>query len=244
MAGVTSPDYFIINGVSSVTVGLYTDTPPVPPMAMQRVTTWNTGVDMDGHSFDDVFDNIQITVRAFSFFPDTFDMSSVYAFLANAKTLMFSRFPNKFLRVVQVDSVQPEQRYDGRRIELNITFTCEPFKYHTNNPEITVMNNRVDNPGTRYSRPLYKLTIQKTAYDAVLSVNGQTCTINRAADSPIWIDTERMIAYDSETENQTQLTNGIYPFLSPGPNTVVCYTFVGNDLLYHTVAVTGNWRDY
>ena len=244
MVTVTSPDYFLINGVSSETVGLYTDTPPVPPLAMQRVTVWNTGVDMDGYSPDNVFENIQISIRAFTFFPETFNCSSVYAFLANAKTLMFSRFPNRFLKVVQVDAVQPEHSYDGKRIELNITFTCEPFKYHTANAETTVTNNRIDNPGTRYSRPIYKLTIEKTAYDAVLQVNGQNLTIDRAADSPIWIDTERMIAYDSETENQTQLTNGMYPFLSPGANTVVCYTFVGNNLVYHTVQITGNWRDY
>ena len=48
MGVIQSADYFIVNDVSSASVGLYVDTPPVPPMAKQRVTTWQTGMDADG----------------------------------------------------------------------------------------------------------------------------------------------------------------------------------------------------
>ncbi|MBP0975568.1 MAG: hypothetical protein J6S92_01950 [Oscillospiraceae bacterium] len=242
-SNITSADYFIVNGVSSASVGLYVDTPPVPPMAKQRVTTWSTGADADGHSPDDVYENIKITVNAYSFFPDTFDFSAVYAFLADARTLMFSRFPNRFLKVVQVDAVQPQPKWDGKRITLKISFTCEPFKYHTNNPETDVSTERyILNPGTRYSRPVYKITFTKSANDCILSVNGQVCTISRSADSPIWIDTAHMIAYNSDRENMTQHTSGLFPFLSPGDNLLSAYE--NNTYIVQGLTVVGNWRDY
>lgn len=243
MGVITSTDYFIVNGVSSAAVGLYVDTPPVPPMAKQRVTTWNTGTDADGHSPDNVYDNIKLTVNAYSFFPESFDLSAVYAFLADARTLMFSRFPNRFLKVVQVDAVNPVQKWDGIRITLKITFICEPFKYHTNNPETDVTAERyIQNPGTRFSRPVYKITFTKSLEDVLLSVNGQVCRIGRGADSPLWIDATRMIAYNSDMENMTQYTNGLFPFLAPGDNLLSAYqdtTFIAQGL-----TVVGNWRDY
>lgn len=243
-SNITSADYFYVNNVSSASVGLYVDTPPVPPMAKQRVTTWSTGVDADGHSPDDVYENIKITVSAYSFFPETFDFSAVYAFLADARTLMFSRFPNRLLKVVQVDAVQPQPKWDGKRITLKISFTCEPFKYHAINPETPTPQHSIDNPGTRYSRPIYKLTLAKCDNGYTLSVNGQVCTISGGAPSPFWIDTTRMIAYDENGVNQTQLTNGIYPFLSPGTNLLSCYSFTNNVMTVHPVSVIGNWRDF
>lgn len=242
MGTITSNDYFIVNGVSSETVGLYVDTPPVPPMAQQRVTTWQTGIDFDSHSPDDVYENIELTFVAFAFQPDNFDFSSLYAFLANARTLQFSRFPLRYFKVVQVGAIQPVQRYDGNRIEFAITFICEPFKYYIVNPEtdINPQHAVVENPGTRYSRPIYKITHPHNG-NVILSVNGQALTINYQASSPIFIDTSRMIAYDSDGVNQTKYTSGTYPFLSSGNNLVSAVNSGGYTV---TLAVTGNWRDY
>ena len=61
MADITSRDYFLLDGVSSATVGLYVDTPPIPPLAKLRYTTWQTGIDMDNASPDDVFENITLS---------------------------------------------------------------------------------------------------------------------------------------------------------------------------------------
>lgn len=241
MGVITSPDYFSINGVSSETVGLYTDTPPVPPLALQRVTTWNTGMDMDGYSPDNVFENIQITIRAFSFYPESFNFSAVYAFLAEARTLMFSRFPYRYFRVVQVDSVQPEQSYDGKKIELVITFTCEPFKYHTNNPDNTMDGQHVylQNPGTRYSRPIYKIN-HSLLGETTLSVNGETMIISKDAANPIIIDCEKMLAYSEGGHNETKYTRGLFPYLASGDNLISAY--MGST--FYQIIVQGNWRDY
>jgi len=234
MADLTSIDYFRINGVSSATVGLYVDTPPVPPMAQQRVTSWATGIDMDSASPDDVWENITLTLSTYVFFrADDFSLADVYAFLADAKTLQLSRFANRYFKVRQVKAVTPQMQHDGQRIKIQISFVCAPFKYHVDNDEITVTQDTIRNPGTRYSRPVYKITHNGAC---TLTVNGQELNIASAASSPIFIDAERMFAYNSSGENQTKYTTGNFPFLRPGVNAIAA---TGTGL-----TVVGNWRDY
>jgi phage-related protein len=234
MADLTSNDYFTVNGVSSATVGLWIDTPPVPPMSRQRVTTWQTGVDMDFSSPDDVWEDITLTFAAYAFFKSAeFGMAAVYAFLANAQTLGLSRFANRFFKVRSLNQVTPAAEYDGQRIKLQIAFNCAPWKYHTGNTAVTPASGTVTNPGTRYSRPVYKIAHSGAC---ALTVNGETLQIDATAASPIFIDAERMIAYDESGNNQTSHTTGQFPFLVPGTNAV---STTGT-----SVEITGNWRDY
>lgn len=242
MAEIISPDYFFINGISSETVGLYVDTPPVPPMAKQRVAVWKTGIDSDNSSPDDVWEPIQLTLSCYMFSKENFDMSAVYAFLANARTLQISRFSSRYFKIMQVNAITPQQQHDGKRIKIQIQFACNPFKYHVSNPEIPITENKLENPGTRYSRPLYKIT-HEVGGDTILSVNGQTCTINYQASSPIYIDAERMIAYNDSGVNQTQYTAGLFPFLAPGMNLLSVVHSSGISSAA-SLTVKGNWRDY
>lgn len=233
MADMISDDYILVNGVSSATVGLWVDTPPVPPMARQRVTTWQTGGDMDVTAPDDAYEDIKIPVSAYVFFRrGDFDLSRIYAFLSDAKTLQLSRFANRFFKVRSVDGITPQAQYDGQRIKIAIAFTCAPFKYHVSNGEITP-SGTVENPGTRYARPVYKIM---HSGGCTLTVNGEVLTVAAGASSPIFVDAERMAAYDQNGAVQTQHTAGLYPFLQPGLNTVSTTATV--------LTVTGNWRDY
>ena len=228
-----SADYLIVNGVSSETFGLWIDTPPVPPMARQRVTTWQTGIDMDDAAPDDTWENITLNFAAYVFFRSgDFDLSAVYAFLADAKTLEISRFSGRFFKVRQLSGITPQAQYDGQRIKISLQFICAPFKYHTTNPENTP-SGTIENPGTRYSRPVYKI---EHSGGCTLTVNGEVLTISAGASSPIFVDAARMIAYNSAGENQTKFTAGNFPFLQPGINTI---STTGTAL-----TVTGNWRDY
>lgn len=243
MGVITSPDYFYVNGISSEEVGLYVDTPPVVPMAVQRVTEWRTGLDMDSSSPDDVWENITVSVTAYVFFPESFNLGAVYAFLANARTLQLSRFSGRYLNVVQVSGVQPVQHYDGKKIEINIDFLCRPFKYHNLNEEYTLDSSThitLENPGTRYSRPLYKINHSRGG-ETIFKVNGgENLVISSEAATPIYIDCEKMLAYSGDGHNETKYTSGQFPFLAPGVNTL--YARSGN--INYEFTVVGNWRDY
>ena len=237
---IQSPDYFTIDGVSSETVGLYVDTPPIPPLAKQRYTTYKTGVDMDVSTPDDVFENITLSFSCFMFMKnDDFSLSAVYGFLQSGNKLAFSRFPNRYFKIQQLGGVNPSQQYDGNKIKLSVSFICSPFKYHTSNDEISPENNIINNPGTRYSRPLYKIVKSSAGSAASITVN-QTDTLQLLATSPqaVTVDAEHMIAFETSGthDNCTRFTYGLFPFLSPGANVITCDGC--------TVTVIGNWRDF
>lgn len=234
MPDIISPDYFTLDGVSSATVGLFVDTPIVPPMAQQRYTTWNTGIDSDASSPDDVFEDITVSFSAYLFFRNSnFNLSEIYAFLAGKKVLEFSRFNGRFFRIKQLASVDPSRDYDGNKISFVISFVCDPFKYHSENPETVVSGSTIENPGTRFSRPIYKIT---HSGGCSLTVNGEVLSIAAGAASPIYIDSQRMFAYNGNGENQTKYTTGNFPFLQPGVNNIATTA--------SALTVTGNWRDY
>jgi phage-related protein len=251
MAIISSQDYFLLDGVSSATIGLYVDVPPVPPLARQRYTSWQNAIDGDGSTPDDTFDNITISFDCYYFFAESFDLAPLYAFLQNRKTLQLSRMPDRFLKIRQLSGVTPVQQYDGSRIKMQISFVCDPFKYHTQNPEFTPQDSVIVNPGTRYSRPLYHITQHETpgyGYDeeAMITVNGQSLKIyfpdSYSHPIDLIVDAERMIAYSinnsqfPDGENWTRYTYGLYPFLNPGNNAITAEGC--------SVKVTGNWRDY
>lgn len=236
MAEVTiiSPDYFKLDGVSSETVGLYVDTPPIPPLAQQRYTTWETGIDMDYATPDDVYENIELAFSCFLFFKSSdFSLAELYAFLQGKSTLQFSRFPDRHFKIRQLKGVTPIGNYDGNKIALEIAFECAPFKYHDSNSEVSPSSGKLENPGTRYSRPIYKITHSGACS---IVVNGETLEISASASSPLYVDAQRMIAYNESGENETKYTTGNYPFLQPGVNNVLTYGAA--------VTVIGNWRDY
>lgn len=212
-----SSDYFTVNGISSETVGLWVDTPPAPPMASQRVTVWGGMQDFDLSAPDDVWDDITLTVQAYTFFNDDFDLSAVYAFLADARTLGLSRFPGKHLRVRSVKQIAPKVQYDGARISVPITFVCKPFKYLDDNPETAVTGNTVTNRGTRFCRPVWHV---QGASGTVLTVNGEAFTVTGAAWSEYYIDSERLMAYAPNGDSILMQTAGNFPFLRPGTNSV------------------------
>lgn len=237
-----SRDHVYLDGISLLSFGLVAEMPQPVPIAKQRYTTWQSG-DTDFSEPDDSFEDVEysLTVRKFRS-PDDFRNAEFYALAANAKTLIISRHSSRYYRIKRLISITPAANVKGNELIYTITFALAPFAYHSTNPE-TDLNPRssvLENPGTRYSKPLYKLTHPHNG-DTNLFVNGQVLTINYQASSPIYIDTERMLAHDGSGTNQTQYTSGIYPFLSPGNNLISAVNSGGYTV---TLAVTGNWRDY
>lgn len=224
---------FRINGVSARTVGLVVDALRPPPMAKQRHTVWQTGIDTDFSSPDDTYESPEYHITARIIKQPNFNTSPVYAFLADAKTLTLSNQQGFFFRVQQVLGVNPTSTARGNEQTYDIGFILAPFKYHIENTEIEITEDTLQNPGTRYSRPIYRITHTGACS---LTVNGDVLRIAAGAPSPIFVDAERMIAYGANGDNATKYTTGDFAFLKPGVNAI---TTSGC-----TVAVTGNWRDY
>lgn len=213
---INSKDYIYINGVSSDTVGLYIDTPPVPPMALRRGTNYNVNAEEDAFSLENGYDDITVKIRAFVFFADDFDNSEIYAFLNGAKTLQTSRNSKFFYKVKRITGVSANSSADGKRINYEITFLCNPFKYYVDNIEIPLTNGAIiENNGKIFSRPVFKFNVTRTL---VLDVNGTELTVyNKEDNADVIIDCEKMIAYSG---TQMLMTAGYFPLLAVGQNMI------------------------
>ena len=214
-----SPDYFVINGISSRKIAdIYVDTPSVPPMAQQRYTTYQTGADEDGTSPDNTFENISYTLIFYTFERENFDNTDIYNFFVNADTLQISRLNGYYFKVREVHPEPPENLSNGRKIRYKVNFMLAPFRYLTNNPEIQLQNGEiVQNNGTRYSRPIFKIT---GSGDIKIIVNDEIFEIkNLSSNQEIIVDSSRYITY-SGNDLFYNRTNGKYPFLAVGDNSV------------------------
>lgn len=233
--------HFYINGTKSTSVGLNVEFLQPVPMAVQDYTEWTTGADMLGVSRDDTFQNITYDIEARVLRdPEGFDSSAIYALFANAQTLSLSTVPGYYYKIRKVLGITPsaEPELRGNSITYLISLELAPFKYMIDNSAVSV-DSSIENPGNRYSRPLYKIT-GRTAGATVcnLIVNGKTFSMKNLADSnaTIFIDADRMLVYDQSNTNLIMKTDGQLPFLAPGINTV--------SVSDGALSVIGNWRSY
>lgn len=240
---VRSRERFWVDGTLSTSIGLCTDSLPPPAMAAQRYTEWATGLDCDRSSPDNVFDNVEYTFQARMLrAPDSFDSAAVYSFFANAQTISLSTVPNFYYKIRRVVSVVPEADpiYRGNEIVYTVTLLLAPFKYLLANTEITNVSGIIQNPGTRYARPLYRLYDLTSGTNEVrLTVNGSTFKVSGIANlgiTNLYVDADKMICYDQANRNLMPYSTGQLPFLNPGANSVLG--------TYAKVALTMNARCY
>lgn len=214
MEMIKSKDYIYINGVSSDSVGLYIDTPPLPPMALRRGSSYNVGSEADSFSFENGYDDITVKIKAFVFNSTDFDNSELNSYLNGAKTLQTSRNTKFYYKVKRITSVSSSVMSDGEKIKYEISFLCYPFKYYVENPEIPLTNGMVvENKGKLFSRPVFRFNVTGKLK---LIVNGSVFEVeNSEADRSIVIDSEtgRMIAYSGNTMLRT---SGYFPMLAVG----------------------------
>lgn len=242
MGIIRTREYFFIGSTKSTSVGLNVESLQPPAMASQRYTQWSNGKDVDFVSNDDTFDDVQYDIEARLLrAPDKYDSADVYALFANARTLSLSVIPGYYYKIHKVLSITPsaDSAYRGNEIRYLISLQLAPFKYHIDNTEQTITGGTITNPGTRYSRPVYKITGRTSGNTTTkLTVNGQQLTLSELTDASttIYIDTERMLIYDQANTNLMEKSSGILPFLAPGVNTAA--------VTAGTLSITGNWRSY
>ena len=165
---------------------------------------------------DDSFESIQVVVKCYTFFPQDFDNRDIYGFIFPAKTLKTSRFSDCFYKVQSVSVSSPKSIQNGQRVQYDITFTCEPFKYAVENPRVDVVNGtNVHNTGNRFAKPSY--TIEGTG-DVALITSGVPFSIT-GLNGVATIDSEKGLAYTA-TDIINVYTSGNFPLLMPGQNVV------------------------
>ena len=232
-------DWFKIDGVSSKDKGIWLDTPPVPPMAKQRYTSFQTSTDEDRSTPDDSFEDVKYKLVFYTFDNADYDNREIYSFIQGAKKLEISRLDGLYFKVRQVDLSSVDTAYKGARIKYTATFTLAPFKYAVDNDPVEIESgDYISNEGSRYAKPLIELSGAGTI-QLVFNNIPYTVTLPSTGEV-VYIDSDRYITYDKTThEVLHNAVSGQYPMLGTGENV---FSIVASTVDY--VKITKNERWY
>ena len=172
-------------------------------------------------------------------------LSDVYAWLSGSGDLILGDEPTRSIRASATAQIKNTRfRCDGCYDSLQVSFDCQPFRYHVEQTEgandipLTSSPATVSNPGTYKSAP--RLTIEGTG-DAVLTIGTQILEVTDLAGGVI-VDTELCECFDlTETalrNDRVTLMDDRFPVLQPGANII---SWTGDGVTKVTVAP--RWRD-
>lgn len=227
---------FTLDGVSSDTLGLFVEYLSPAFLAEQKYTDSNVGEDEQKTTSDDVFNNVVYQIQFYTFLNEDYNDTAIKAFCFGKSTLTLSRFPGYHFKIRKISLQAIDGTGHGKRIDYTLTLTVAPFRYVDDNEWISlVAGDDIYNDHTRYSKPLFEI---KGTGNITLTVNGSTFTINGLnSNQTVYIDSQRHITYSGSTLI-TGKTDGKYPLLNIGRNSVSWTGTVA------TVRFKGNWRDY
>lgn len=129
-------------------------------------------------------------------------------------------------------NVTDETKVDSIYGRLSVDFEIYPYEFEVAGYSTPITTFPITNNYDE-SMPIYKITSSSNA-TGTLTVNSKNMSYTIQADKPLFIDTRRMIAYDSTGANRSRYVDGDYEdlHLKHGSNTINCT---------HTLQVTPRW---
>ena len=172
-------------------------------------------------------------------------LSDVYAWLSGSGDLILGDEPTRSIRASATAQIKNTRfRCDGCYDSLQVSFDCQPFRYHVEQTEgandiiLASSPTTISNPGTHKCAP--RLTIEGTG-DAVLTIGTQILEVTDLAGGVI-VDAELCECFDlTETalrNDRVTLMDDSFPVLHPGANII---SWTGDGVTKVTVAP--RWRD-
>ena len=228
-----SPDYLIIDeDRTSNDIGIWVDTPPMPPMAEQVYREINIPDREESLTVaDEAYKDIDLAVKAY-IFDNAYDMTTVYSWLRGAKKLRF-KDDDYYYRVKQVKP--PTLNYSGHgKTMITLNFVVSPFRYLKVDTTVISTQNTftIQNIGNVYCRPQYKIF---GSGNITLQVDDPSNAITvKDVDGYAIIDAERLLIYKNSDFLESE---GVIPFLDAGTSTV---TISGSG--YTNIEITRNQR--
>lgn len=206
--------YFIWNGISSKDYGIL-KFPPVPQSATMNfeytsIAGRSTPIVLSLQTRNTISLTFTLQVKDFSKY------NQVYAWLNGADKqgkLIVSNDLGKYYKATctTVKASEMSLRFSS----INITFTCEPFRYSMENePIIVTGSTSINVDGNYYSEPIIKVYGNGNGN---LIVNGDTLAVY--VSEYLTIDTSRLLAYKDNVVALSQ-TAGTLPRLQVGDNTI------------------------
>ena len=192
--------------------------PSVPAPEMRVEETEIPGMDGTLTEIDGTYENIVIPVE-FNFLVPPDQWMDAYRkakrWLTGTGELILGDDQEYYYKVLFCNITSTE-RASRRLGNFEVEFTCFPYAFLVSGKNEYSVSEVKYNPYMT-SHPIYKIT---GSGSCGLTVNGNTMDITVNQD--ITIDTDRMIAYNSEMTNQSTLISGYYEdlYLQEGQNKI------------------------
>lgn len=233
--------YFIFRGIDSRNIGVVVEDMFDVHRPKRNVRTIQVpGRDGRLTQDDGTYDTYTISGKVNCFGAP---LSDVYAWLSGSGDLILGDEPTRSIRASATAQVKNTRfRCDGCYDSLQVSFECQPFRYHIEQTEgddviITSSPDTVTNPGTYKSAP--RFVIEGTG-DVVLTIGTQIVEIE-GLEGGIIIDSEMG---DCLNLTETAYLNGHvtimdddFPTLQPGAN-IISWTGTVTK-----ITITPRWRD-
>lgn len=233
--------YIVFRGVDSRDVGVVIEDMFDVHRPKRNVATIQVA-GRDGRLVQDegTYDNCTISAKINCFGAP---LSDVYAWLNGSGALILGDEPERFIRASAAAQIKNTRfRCDGCYDSLQVSFDCEPFRYHVeaeggDDVIITASPHTVTNPGTYKSAPRFKI---EGSGDAVLTIGTQIVEIEDM-DGGVIIDSEMGDCFNlTETallNGQVSIMDDDFPTLAPGANII---SWTGG---ITKITITPRWRD-
>ena len=235
--------YFIFRGIDSRDIGVVVEDMFDVHRPKRNVQTIQvTGRDGRLTQDDGTYDTCTISGKVNCFGAP---LSDVYAWLSGSGDLILGDEPTRSIRASATAQIKNTRfRCDGCYDSLQVSFDCQPFRYHVEQTEgandiiLTSSPFTVTNPGTHKCAP--RLTIEG-AGDAVLTIGTQILEVTDLAGGVI-VDAELCECFDlTETalrNERVTLMDDCFPVLHPGANII---SWTGDGVT--KITITPRWRD-
>jgi phage-related protein len=163
-------------------------------------------------------------------------LRQILPWLSGNGELVIGDDPDAFYEVQKVE-IESDDRYVLKYGELSVLFTVYPYQFLESGKSwisspSTLQNNYDE------SRPVYSLS---GSGHGTLTVNTKVMTFSLNLSNSLYIDTRRMITYDSNNNNRSQSISGDYDDLmfNPGINNISISS--AGDLNISAFRVQPNW---
>lgn len=162
---------------------------------------------------------------------DNGNIDDISSWLTGSGEVTFSNEPNKKYKAVIINKI-PFSKIIPIFHKFIIQFDCQPKKYSTENPIITLnASGTISNPGSANSKPVIKLY---GTGNIDLTINNTAINLTNI-DGYVTIDSELMDCY-KDTVLMNNDMSGEFPELVPGYNTINWNGTVTK------IEITPNWR--
>jgi len=148
-----------------------------------------------------------------------------------AKTVYFSNDNQVYYNIKHVQSGALERRL-SKLYEFSLTFTCAPFRYLRNVPDVILtQSGTIVNIGGIYSLP--RIMVYGTG-NRTLTINGKPITLNILSGN-LTIDSELKTCYYGNVAQNNQMT-GDFPVFEVGNNSITLGTGISK------IEIEPRWR--